>query len=84
VAVLLLPLVAADRAAGGLGPPGDTSPVPWLLTLLAVAVGILLRGLHHQPRAQAWFAATEHRAARNPYVLYAAQRREPARALAYR
>jgi spermidine synthase len=74
VAVLLLPLVALPIALpAGWSPPGDTSPVPWLLALLAVAVGLPFFAVSAtSPVLQAWFAATEHRAARNPYVLYAA------------
>ena len=74
LAVLLLPLVALPIALpAGWVPPGDTSPVPWLLALLAVAVGLPFFAVSAtSPVLQAWFAATEHRAARDPYVLYAA------------
>jgi spermidine synthase len=74
VAVLLLPLAALPIALpAGWVPPGDASPVPWLLALLAVAVGLPFFAVSAtSPVLQAWFASTEHRAARNPYVLYAA------------
>ncbi len=72
--VLLLPLLALPIALpGGWVPPGDTSPVPWLFALLAVAVGLPFFAVSAtSPVLQTWFAATEHRAARDPYVLYAA------------
>ena len=74
LAVLLLPLAALPIALpAGWVPPGDTSPVPWLFALLAVAVGLPFFAVSAtSPVLQAWFAATEHRAARDPYVLYAA------------
>ena len=72
--VLALPLVVLPIALpAGWIPPGDTSPIPWLLTLLAVAVGLPFFAVSAtSPVLQAWFAATGHRAARDPYVLYAA------------
>jgi spermidine synthase len=74
IAVLLLPLLALPIALpAGWVPPGDTSPVPWLFALLAVAVGLPFFAVSAtSPVLQAWFANTEHRAARDPYVLYAA------------
>ena len=72
--VLALPLVVLPIALpAGWIPPGDTSPIPWLLALLAVAVGLPFFAVSAtSPVLQAWFAATGHRAARDPYVLYAA------------
>jgi spermidine synthase len=74
LAVLLLPVMALPIALpAGWVPPGDTSPVSWLFALLAVAVGLPFFAVSAtSPVLQAWFAATEHRAARDPYVLYAA------------
>ena len=74
LAVLLLPLMALPIVLpAGWVPPGDTSPVSWLFALLAVAVGFPFFAVSAtSPVLQAWFAATEHRAARDPYVLYAA------------
>src|SRR5438093_3362812 len=41
LAVLLLPVIALPVGLGRAGdPPGDASPVPWLLATLAVAVGL--------------------------------------------
>jgi hypothetical protein len=72
--VLLVPLLALPIALpAGWTPPGDTSPIPWLLALLAVAVGLPFFVVSAtSPVLQAWFAATGHPAARDPYVLYAA------------
>src|SRR5262245_37705377 len=72
--VLLLPLVVLPIALPrGWTPPGDSSPVPWLLALLAVAVGLPFFAVSAtSPVLQAWFATTSHPTARNPYVLYAA------------
>jgi hypothetical protein len=66
----LLPLPIGLPA--GWAPPGGTSPVPWLLALLAVAVGLPFFAVSAtSPLLQAWFARTGHPAARDPYVLYA-------------
>lgn len=74
LAVLLLPLtVLPVRIPPGWHPPADASPVPWLLALLAVAVGLpFFAASTTSPILQAWFAATGHGAARDPYFLYAA------------
>jgi hypothetical protein len=74
LAILLLPLAALPIALpAGWTPPDDTSPVPWLFALLAVAVGLPFFAVSAtSPVLQAWFAAADHRAARDPYVLYAA------------
>ena len=72
--ILLVPLLALPIALpAGWIPPGDTSPIPWLLALLAAAVGLPFFAVSAtSPVLQAWFAATGHPAARDPYVLYAA------------
>lgn len=74
LAILLVPLVTLPIALpSGWIPPGDSSPIPWLLALLAVAVGLPFFAVSAtSPVLQAWFATTGHPAARNPYVLYAA------------
>ncbi len=72
--ILLVPLLALPIALpAGWTPPGHTSPIPWLLGLLAAAVGLPFFAVSAtSPVLQAWFAATGHPAARDPYVLYAA------------
>lgn len=57
----------------GWEPPGGGSPVPWLLGLLAVAVGLPFFAVSAtSPLLQKWFAASAHPAAGDPYFLYAA------------
>lgn len=69
--LLLLPLLVLPIAVpGGWRPPTDTNPIPWLLALLAVAVGLPFFVIStSSPLLQAWFARTGHR---DPYILYAA------------
>jgi SAM-dependent methyltransferase len=57
----------------GWAPPAAGHPVPWLLLLLTVAVGLPFFVLSTTaPMLQQWFAHTRHRHARDPYFLYAA------------
>jgi spermidine synthase len=54
-------------------PPADADPVGWLLMLLTVGVGLpFVLVSSTAPLVQRWFATSAHRAARDPYVLYAA------------
>ncbi|GIW82201.1 MAG: hypothetical protein KatS3mg105_4008 [Gemmatales bacterium] len=54
-------------------PPGEDNPVPWLLFMLLVAIGIPFFMLSTgAPLLQKWFAATGHPSAKDPYFLYAA------------
>lgn len=51
-------------------PPTETNPIPWLLALLAVALGLPFFVLSASaPLLQRWYALA---GARNPYVLYVA------------
>ena len=53
--------------------PHEANPIPWLLGLLAVAVGLPFFVLAMTgPLLQRWFADTEHPAAADPYFLFAA------------
>lgn len=72
--LLLLPLVLLPlHIPVGWKPPTDSSPVPWLLLLLAVAVGLPFFIVSaSSPLLQQWFTATGHRSAADPYFLYAA------------
>ena len=66
---LVLPLGVPD----GWTPPADGSPVPWLLMLLTVSVGLPLFVVSASaPMLQNWFADTNHPASADPYFLYAA------------
>jgi hypothetical protein len=74
VLLLLLPLLALPIAIPfGWVPPTQGNPIPWLLTLLAVAIGLPFFVVSiSSPMLQTWFAHTRHRAAADPYFLYAA------------
>ena len=73
-ALMLAPLLVLPLAVpAGWTPPTWTNPLPWLLALLSVAVGLpFLVVSATSPLLQEWFAATGHRHARDPYFLYAA------------
>jgi len=52
---------------------GDESPIPTLLTLLTLAVGLPFFVVSTSaPILQRWYAETRHRSASDPYFLYAA------------
>jgi hypothetical protein len=72
--VLLVPLISLPIAvAAGWEPPGDASPVPSLLGLLAVSVGLPFVVVSTTaPLLSRWFSRTEDAAASDPYFLYAA------------
>jgi hypothetical protein len=72
--VVLLPLVVLPiSAAAGWLPPQEANPIPWLLGLLAVSIGLPFFVLSTTaPLLQKWFASTAHPSARDPYFLYAA------------
>ena len=68
-AFVVLPIVIAT----GWSPPTETTPVAWLLALLAVSIGLPFFALSATaPLLQKWFAHTSHPDASNPYFLYAA------------
>jgi hypothetical protein len=69
-AALVLPFALSSRALASV--PTQSSPIPWLLTTLLVTVGppfLLLSAT--APLLQRWFSHSTHRAARDPYFLYA-------------
>lgn len=69
VPLLVLPIGVPD----GWIPPADSNPAPWLLGLLAVAVGLPFFVVSTTaPLLQRWLAATDHPAAADPYFLYRA------------
>lgn len=72
--LLLLPLLALPIAIPhGWTPPTIQNPVPWLLTVLAVMVGLPFFVVSAtSPLLQRWFSASGHRDAHDPYFLYAA------------
>ena len=67
---LVLPFALSNRALASV--PTQSSPIPWLLTTLLITVGppfLLLSAT--APLLQRWFSHSTHRAARDPYFLYA-------------
>ena len=72
--ILLLPLLALPIAIpSGWLPPTQDNPIPWLLTILAVGVGLpFFVVAATSPLLQRWFAASGHRLAHDPYFLYSA------------
>ncbi len=73
-ALLAASLVALPIALpGGWDPPAAGAPVPWLVGLIVVGVGLPFFALSTAaPLVQQWFARTDHPAAHDPYFLYAA------------
>ena len=77
-ALLQLALLAAGALVLPIGvpdadPPETGTPIPWLLGLLAVTAGLPFLALATTgPMLQRWLASTRHRAARDPYFLFAA------------
>ena len=69
VAFVFLPIgLDADTA-----PPASDSPIPWLLGVLAVSVGIPFFAISATaPLLQKWFANTDHAWSGDPYFLYGA------------
>jgi hypothetical protein len=68
-AFLFLPIgLEADTT-----PPASASPIPWLLGVLAVSVGIPFFAISATaPLLQKWFANTDHAYSGDPYFLYGA------------
>jgi hypothetical protein len=68
-ALLVLPIGVPD----GWAPPVDGSPIPWLLLLMVVAVGLPFFVVSSTaPLLQSWLASTDHPDADDPYFLYRA------------
>lgn len=71
--LMLLAILALPIALPAGEPPVEGTPIPWLLSALALAVGLpFLAVASAGPVLQRWFSATDHPAARDPYFLYAA------------
>ena len=69
VAALTLPIGLSH----GFGIPPSSGVGLWLIALFATSIGLPFVALSASaPLLQSWFAASGHRQARNPYVLYAA------------
>ncbi|MCI0461432.1 MAG: fused MFS/spermidine synthase [Gemmataceae bacterium] len=74
LALLLMPLAVLPIAVSSeWAPPGDANPIPWLLALLTVSVGLpFFVVATSAPLLQKWFAGTGHPSAKDPYFLYGA------------
>jgi hypothetical protein len=69
--LLLLPIAFLPISIHG-NPPQDTNPIPWLLILLLLSVGLpFFLVSTSAPLIQRWFANTGHPASKDPYFLYA-------------
>jgi hypothetical protein len=71
--ILLLPFAVLPLAIQpGAAPSPDSNPLPWLLLVLATTVGLPFVVVSTSASVlQHWFSRTGHRAARDPYFLYA-------------
>ena len=68
-AFALLPI----RIVPGWPPPSDANPIPWLLGVLTLSIGLPFFVVSTTaPVLQHWFAHTEHPDAHDPYFLYRA------------
>ena len=74
LAVMVLPLAVLPVAvAGGGAPPVDANPVPWLIWLMTVSVGLPFFAVAtNGALLQRWFSFSGHAGADNPYTLYSA------------
>ena len=72
--VLVLPLFALPIGlASNWVQPQEANPIPWLLMLLTISIGLPFFTLSTTaPLLQKWFANSDHPASRDPYFLYAA------------
>ena len=67
--LLLLPIGIPE----GQAPPAVDNPVPWLLALLTMALGLPFFVVATiSPMLQKWFSSTDHPTVGDPYFLYAA------------
>ena len=74
IALVLTPFIVLPlHIPVGWEPPTQSSPVLWMLGMLAVAVGLPFFLLSSStPMLQRWFSQSEHISAVDPYFLYAA------------
>jgi SAM-dependent methyltransferase len=71
--LLLLPLAVLPVHVAEGGPPADSSPVWWLLRMMALRIGLPFFAVATMaPLVQRWFATLPLRSAADPYFLYAA------------
>lgn len=74
LALILLPLLFLPIAIPkDWSPPGDKNPIPYLLLIMSVTIGLPFFVLSSSaPMLQKWFSSTKHEAAKDPYFLYVA------------
>jgi hypothetical protein len=74
IALAITPLIVLPlHIPIGWEPPAQSSPVLWVLGMLAVAVGLPFFLLSSStPMLQRWFSQSGHKSASDPYFLYAA------------
>jgi len=71
--LLLVFIVLPVAMANGLTPRIAANPIPWLLILLVVSVGLPFFAISTTgPILQKWFTMTSHPLAKDPYFLYSA------------
>jgi hypothetical protein len=71
IAVAAVPLIALPVGLPGWDPPTSSTPVWWVLGVLAVAVGLPFFVVSATaPLLQRWIAGTDHPDAADPYFLY--------------
>ena len=72
--VMVLPLAVLPIAvSSGGSPPADANPIPWLIWLMTVSVGLPFFAVAtNGALLQRWYSYSGHAAAGNPYVLYSA------------
>lgn len=70
--LLLLPLVVLPIAVPhGWSPPTESNPIPWMLGLMLVAIGLPFCVVATtSPLMQMWFSQLDDPAAQRPYALY--------------
>ncbi|MBN1687963.1 MAG: fused MFS/spermidine synthase [Candidatus Omnitrophica bacterium] len=69
LAFLALPVAIPQGAV----PPTNTNPVPWLLRILLVGIGLPFFVVSTtSPLIQKWFSGIKHASSHDPYFLYAA------------
>ncbi|MEW5982649.1 MAG: fused MFS/spermidine synthase [Acidobacteriota bacterium] len=68
-AAVMLPV----RIVPAWAPPAEANPIPWLLAVLTVSIGLpFFVASTIAPMLQHWFAQTDHPDAEDPYFLYQA------------
>jgi len=71
--LLLAALTLPVGISGHWQPPSDANPIPWLLGMLTLSIGLPFFAVSTtSPLLQRWFSLTRHPDAHDPYFLYVA------------